>query len=62
MLFPLLIPPLLLVVTSVSLLPLLFFMQLCDPLQVAFTVEKFFIINLDFYHWCYIDGEVLRLL
>ena len=44
---PFLIHPLLLLVTSISLLPLLFSMQLCEPLRVSLTVEKLFIINLD---------------
>ena len=46
LLSPLLIPPLLLV-TSISLLPLLFSMQLCEPLWVSLTVENLFTLNLD---------------
>ena len=43
----LLIPCLPLLVTSISLLLLLFFMKLCEPLWVSLTVEKVFTINLD---------------
>ena len=42
----LLTPPLLLLVTSISLLPLLFYMLLCEPLWVYLTVENLFTINL----------------
>ena len=47
LLSPLLIPPHLIWVTSNSLLPLLFSMQLYEPLWVSLTVEKLFIFNLD---------------
>ena len=43
----LLTPPLLLLVTSISFLPLLFSMLLCEPLWVSLTVENLFTINLD---------------
>ena len=44
---PILTPPLLLLVTSISRLPLLFCMKLCEPLWVALTVKNLFTINLD---------------
>ena len=47
LLSPLLFPSLLLLVTSVSLLPLLFSMSLCEPLWMSLTVENLFTINLD---------------
>ena len=59
----LLIPPLLLLVTSISLLPLLFSMELCEPLPVFLTVEELFIINLDvlslvLYRWRSLEASV----
>ena len=47
LLSPLLILPLLLLFTSISLLPLLFSMQFCEPLWMSLTVEKLLIINID---------------
>ena len=47
----LLIPPLLLV-TSISLLPLLFFMLFCKPLWVSLTVKNLFSINLEVRNGC----------
>ena len=44
---PHLIPPLLFLVTSISLLLLLFFLELCEPLWVSLNVENLFTINLD---------------
>ena len=38
---------LLLLITSISLLPLLFSMKHCELLWVSLTVEKLFIVNLD---------------
>ena len=60
---PLLTPSLLLLVTSVSLIPLLFSMQLCEPLWVSPTVEKLFTINLDvlssmLYRWRILEATV----
>ena len=60
LLSPLLIPPLLLV-TSISLLPLLFSMQLCEPLWVSLTVENIFTINLDVsvvYGWRSLEATI----
>ena len=59
----LLTPPLLPLVTSISLLPLFFSMQLCDPLWVSLTVETLFTINLDvfslmLYGWRSLEATV----
>jgi len=59
----LLIPPHPIQVTSLSLLPLLFFMKLCEPLWVSLTVEKLFIFNLHvlstvLYRWRSLEATV----
>ena len=56
-------PPLLLLVTSISLPPVLFSMEICDPLWVSLAVEKLFTINLDFlptvlYGWRSLEANV----
>ena len=43
----LLIPPLLLLVTSIFLLPLIFSMKFCEPLWVSFPVGNLYTINLE---------------
>ena len=60
---PFLTPPLLLLVTSIYLLPLLFSMKLCEPLWVSLTVENLFTINLDvlssvLYGWRSLEATV----
>ena len=60
---PLSIPPHLIRVTSNSLLPLLFSMQLSVPLQESLTVEKLLVINLDvlslvLYRWRSLEATV----
>ena len=59
----LLIPPLLLLVTYISLLSLLFSIQLCELLWVSLTMEKLFIINIDvlspvLYRWRSLEATV----
>ena len=63
LLSPFLTPPLLLLVTSIYLLPLLFSMKLCEPLWVSLTVENLFTINLDvlssvLYGWRSLEATV----
>ena len=41
------VPPSLHLLTPISLLPLLFFMWLCEPLWLSLTVENLFTINLE---------------
>ena len=41
------VPPSLLLLTSISFLPLLFFMYLCEPLWLSLMVENLFTINLE---------------
>ena len=45
------VPLFLLLLTSISLLPLLFFMRLCEPLRVSLTGENLFTINLKVLLW-----------
>ena len=51
----------LLLLTSIPFLPLLFFMQLCEPLWVSLIVENLFIINLEvllsvLYGWRHLEA------
>ena len=63
LLSPVLTPPLLLLVTSISFLPLLFSMQHRESLWVSLTVENCFTINLDvsssvLYGWRSLEATV----